>query len=314
MNPTECRIFFVYMIVPSYLKAGDKVALLATARKVSAEEIQPAVSILKSWGLEVEYAPNLFAVDNQFAGTDQQRTSDLQWAINHKEIKAVICARGGYGTTRIIDSIDFSNVRNYPKWFCGFSDITALHFELQKTGLESLHSIMLMQMGQPGGELALNSLKDALFGNLKEYSIPPHQKNKFGSCTGQLIGGNLSIINHLIGTSSISGFEGKILFIEDIDEYLYHIDRLLLQLDRADVFSAISGLVVGHFTKMNDNIVPFGKSAYGIVKERISAYNFPVCYGFPVGHESRNMAMYCGREASLTVNDNGARVSFSKLV
>jgi muramoyltetrapeptide carboxypeptidase len=296
------------MISPPKLLEGDSICILSTARKISVEEIQPATQILNSWGLKVILASHLFSINDQFAGTDEQRLSDLQQAIDDPSIKAIICARGGYGTSRISDKLDLSNLHENPKWIVGFSDVTALHLHLQTSGLESIHGIMPVVFSKPNSEESIDSLKWALFGNAVSYQIPPNNFNRLGKATGQLVGGNLSLINHIIGTGSEPDWKGKILFLEDIDEYLYHIDRLMLQLRRAGILKSILGLVVGHFTDMKDNAVPFGQNAYEIIQSNVCEYNFPVAFEFPIGHEAQNWAVICGRETELVVSET--RVEF----
>lgn len=288
------------------LQKGDTIAIVSTARKISIEEITYSLEVFRSWGLSVTTAPNLFAQDHQFAGTDAQRLADIQWAFDNPQIKAIICARGGYGTARIIDQIDFTNIKQQPKWVAGFSDVTVLLSHLQVHGIECLHAIMPILFPHPNAVNSIESMRKALFGELLEYQVPYNELNKLGTAKGEIVGGNLSIINNLIGTKSDFDFAGKILFIEDIDEYLYHVDRMMVQLDRSGKLANLAALIVGHFTDMKDNTIAFGQDAYQIINQTVKKYAYPVCYGFPIGHAFDNMALICGREAELMVSGAGS--------
>lgn len=296
------------MIVPPYLKAGDTIAIIASARKVSKEELAPARAMLESYGLRVAYGPNLFEAEHQLAGSDAQRAADLQWAINATEIKAVLFARGGYGTVRIIDQVDLSPLLKTPKWFAGYSDITLLHSELNTLGIASLHSTMAFSFDKH--EEATHSLKQLLFGETLSYTAEPHALNRTGSARGELVGGNLSILYAMAGTHSDLSTDGKILFLEDLDEYLYHVDRMMLQLKRSGKLSRLKGLVIGGMNDMKDNAIPFGKTAEEIIREAVSSYDYPVCFHFPAGHIPRNLAMCLGRSVSLEVNEAGSQLHY----
>lgn len=293
-------------VFPPFLNQNDKVCLLSTARKVSETEIKPAIEILKSWGLEVSLGKNLFEVENQFAGTDEMRLSDLQTAMNDAEIKAMFCARGGYGTPRIIDSLDWSEFKKHPKWIVGFSDVTVLLNAAQNEGVCSLHAPMLLFFDKPEYQVSISALKQTLFGEKLAISASSNVLNKLGTAKGILVGGNLSLIVNNIGTQSAFQSEGKILFLEDIDEYLYHIDRMMLQLKRAGVFSKLAGLVIGHFSDMKDNAIPFGETAYQIIARNVAEYDFPVAFGFQIGHDVQNMPVVVGAHYILDVNEVGA--------
>lgn len=277
------------MIEPKLLKKGSKIALISTARKVSEQEMKYAISVFQSWGLEVVCGKNLYQTENQFAGSDVQRTEDLQWALDSPDIEAIICARGGYGTARIIDSIDFSAFKKNPKWVVGFSDVTVLHCHLQALGYCSIHGIMPILFENPKAEKSVLSLKEALFtGNVsypENYKLPEVE----------IVGGNLSIIHNLIGTKSDLGTTGKILFLEDIDEHFYHIDRMINHLKRAHKLSNIKALVIGHFTDLKDNTIPFGKTVKEIILETVSKYDYPVIFDFPAGHDFNNLAIVFGK-------------------
>lgn len=288
---------------PPYLQKGDLIEIISTARKISLEEINPAKEILECWGFKVRFGKNLFKSDHQFAGTDAHRLEDIQHAIDDDAVKAILCARGGYGTVRIVDGIDWHSFLNQPKWIIGFSDVTVLHLHLNVLRVESLHATMPILFTQSGNEKSLESLKNTLLGKPEKYSFPFHPLNIIGKSSGEVIGGNLSIINQLIGTPSFPDLTAKILFIEDLDEYLYHIDRMMYQLKRAGVFNQIKGLIIGHMSDMNDNTIPYGKDVLEIISEHVKDYKFPVAFNLPVGHEADNRALICGKEMTLTVTD-----------
>lgn len=295
-------------IIPPYLQKGDTVAIIATARKISMEELQPAVAQLKNWDLEVVLGKNIFCVDNQFAGTDAERAADLQWALNDSKIKAIFIARGGYGTVRIIDHIDFSVFKLHPKWVVGYSDITVLHQHInQNFGVASMHATMPINFTK--NEEATESLRRALFGNPIEYSVASHSLNRIGEAKGELIGGNLSLIYALCGSKSDIATKGKILFIEDLDEYLYHIDRMMLNLKRSGKLENLSGLIVGGMTDMKDNTVPFGKTAEEIIYDAVKEYKYPVCFNFPAGHIDRNLTLIMGEKIAFTVKDDLTKIT-----
>jgi len=299
------------MITPPYLKSGDKIAIIATARKVSPAEMDDAISTFRSWGLQVVAGPHLFGERNQYSGTDEERASDLQMMLDDKEIKAIICARGGYGTVRIIDSLDFSIFEQRPKWIVGYSDITVLHSHIQtQFGIETLHATMPINFPDEGTAAAIESLRKALFGESLEYNIGSYPSNKTGNVSGVLSGGNLSILYSLTGTPSDIQTQDKILFIEDLDEYLYHIDRMMMNLKRSGKLSGIKGLIVGGLTKMNDNTVPFGKQAEQIIAEYAQDAGIPVCFNFPAGHIADNRALILGREVQLNITPNDVSVQF----
>ncbi|MBX0334160.1 LD-carboxypeptidase [Pontibacter sp. HSC-14F20] len=295
------------MITP--LQPADKIAIIATARLISHEEIATAIDILQGWGLEVEVGPTVGAQYGVFAGDDALRLQDLQQALDRPDIKAIICARGGYGTTRILDQVDFSHFQKHPKWIVGFSDITSLLCHIHSLGIESVHGIMPLLFPK-GTEAALDSLRRVLFGEELSYSTGPHTFNRTGIAEGELIGGNLALLHNVSGTSSDFSTKGKVLFLEDVDEYLYSIDRMMVHLDRAGKLKDLAGLIVGHFSDMKDNAIPFGKDAYEIIAEHTGKYNYPVCYGFPTGHEPDNLALVCGRRAKLEVEETGVRLEY----
>ena len=286
---------------PTNLKQGDKVAIISTARKLSQEELEFGVELLNTWGLEVVFGANLFEECNQFAGTTEQRVSDLQWALDTNEIKAVFCARGGYGTVKIIDEIDFTAFVQHPKWIIGYSDVTVLHNHInQNFNIQTLHAAMPFGFASNSAE-ALSSIKKVLFGEQLNYEFGAHPLNKNGEGEGELVGGNLSILYSLTGTKSQINTQGKILFLEDLDEYLYHIDRMIMNLDRAGMLKDLAGLIVGGMTDMNDNTIPYGQTAKEIILETVKKYNYPVCFNFFAGHLDDNRALPMGEKAKLVV-------------
>lgn len=285
---------------PSYLKKGDTVLIIATARARNKEQILPAIHALKTWGLIVETGKNLYKQYHQFAGTDKQRADDLQWALNHTTAKAIIIAGGGYGTLRIIDDVNFTAFKKYPKWIAGYSDTTVLHSRLMFLKTPCIHSTMAFQFSKHPE--ATESLRKLLFGEKISYKVPENRLNRAGQAEGQIVGGNLSLLYALSGSKDDVLTRNKILFIEDLDEQLYHIDRMLLQLKRSGKLKNLKALLVGGMTDMKDNAVPFGKTAEEIIYDAVKEYNYPVCFGFPAGHIEKNMALYFGKKASLLVS------------
>lgn len=293
------------MIKPPYLQKGDTIGITATARKISLEELQTAISIFENWGLKVELAPNLFKIDNQFAGTDAERAADFQYLADKPEIKAIICARGGYGTVRMVDLINWDKFSQNPKWLIGYSDVTVLHNHINKNlNIATLHATMCLGMDteNPDKVEAQNSIQKALFSELPRYELPEHNLNKQGDAKGIFVGGNLSVLYSILGSNSFPDTEGKILFIEDLDEYLYHIDRMMRGLKRAEKLQNIAALVVGGMSDMNDNTVPFGKTAEEIIFDVVKEYHYPVYFNFPAGHIDRNLALPMGINATIENN------------
>jgi len=292
---------------PPYLKKGDKIGIVAPARKISKEEIQFAIDIFEKWGLKIIFGKNLFGGENQYSGSDEQRTKDLQMMLDDNSIRAIISARGGYGTLRIIDKLDFKKFQKHPKWIIGYSDITVLHSHInQNFEIETLHAAMPISFSKD--EESVETLRKKLFGEKISYSINVHSLNRKGKAEGLLVGGNLSLLCALKGSKSGISTSGKILFIEDVDEYLYHIDRMMISLKRAGKLSHLAGLIVGGMTNMKDNQTPFGKTAEEIICESVAEFDYPICFGFPAGHQEKNLALPLGRRAKLNV---GKKVSLS---
>ncbi len=297
------------MKIPPYLKKGDTVGILATARKVDLEPLQPAISLLKSWGLNVVTGKTIGKENHQLAGADWQRATDFQEMLDDPSIKAIWCAKGGYGTVRIVDRIKFDKFKQDPKWFIGFSDATVLHSHINNMDIATLHSIMCVSVTNATAE-AKETLRKALFGETLQYSIPNHEFNKTGKAMGELVGGNLSVLYSIIGSESETDYKNKILFIEDLDEYLYHIDRMMMNLKRNGYFKNVKGIIVGAMTKMNDNDIPWGYDALEIVKDITKDYNIPICFNFPAGHITDNRALIFGKEITLEVTETGTKVTF----
>jgi muramoyltetrapeptide carboxypeptidase len=295
-------IFRVEMFTPDFLKKGDKIAIVAPARKISAEEINYAVKVFQSWGLVVVKSPNLHNSFHQFAGSDEERASDLEWAFSNSDIKAIICARGGYGTIRTLSKVDKEVILENPKWLVGYSDITALHSFLNRLGIQSIHGPMPISFETNTGD-SLEILRKFLFHEIIEkYLFEGNMLNIEGEVSGDLIGGNLSVIYSLRGTKYESDFDGKILFIEDLDEYLYHIDRMMMNLKESGILEKISGLIVGDMIDMHDNSVSFGYSAKEIVYNHVKDLKIPVAFIRGIGHGKMNLPLILGRKVTLKVS------------
>ena len=287
-----------------YLTKGSTIAIAATARHVDKEMIENAINIFESWGLNVLVNESLFARQNAFAGSDEIRAKAFQELLDNKDVNAIIIARGGYGTVRIIDQLDFTKFIQNPKIIAGFSDVTVLHAHINQNFENStLHSCMPVTMqGKYFNTATIESLKNALFGNSITIQFAQHTFNKNQTVSGELIGGNLSVLFSLLGSSSDLNFDNKILFIEDIGEYFYHIDRMMQTFKRAGKLKNLKALIVGGMNDMNENSSPFAfnKSCYEIIQETVQEYNFPVFYGFPAGHENLNLSVYLGKNCSIT--------------
>lgn len=297
------------MITPPYLQKGDTVAILATARKHIVKSMQPTIDLLESWGLNVVIGKSIGLEKNQLAGSDEQRAADLQEQLNNPNIKAIWCARGGYGTVRVVDLIDFTAFKKSPKWLVGFSDVTVLHNHLNTMGYKSIHGIMPISLAKASPE-AIESLRLSLFGQPLQYAIDPHPMNRLGKATGELVGGNLSILYSVLGSPSAIDCTDKILYIEDLDEYLYHIDRMMMNLKRNGCLQSLKGIIVGSMTDMKDNDIPWGKNALEIVQDVTKQYNIPVIFNFPAGHIHDNRALILGNNVTIEVTENCSIVVF----
>ncbi len=299
------------MVLPASLKPNDKIAIVATARKVSSDEMSRAAEVLKGWGLEVVYGNNLYRHENQYAGSDAQRTEDLQNALNDDSIRTILFARGGYGTVRIIDKIDFSAFEKNPKWLIGFSDITVIHSHVHTNfGIQTVHGPMAINFPKAPAHV-LDSLKNILFSAGHKIEAIHHQMNRRGKTKGILVGGNLSLLYALNGTDSDIDTKNKILFIEDLDEHLYHMDRMMMNLKRSGKLANLNGLIVGGMNDMRDNTKkfgfqtdnPFGKTAEEIISESVAEYDYPVSFNFPAGHIENNYPLILGSEIELNVGE-----------
>jgi muramoyltetrapeptide carboxypeptidase len=281
------------MIKPPFLKAGDKIGITCPAKTLR-RPIDDAIQLLASWGLKVVLGETVHAVFHQFSGTDELRASDMQRFIDDPDIKAIIAARGGYGCVRIVDAIDFTPLFTQPKWIVGFSDITVFHCHLNKMGIQSIHGQMPSTIPDSSAN-GLESLRKTLFGEEIHYPVSTHPLTIKGKMNGELIGGNLSILVSVLGSASDPDYDGKILFIEDVGEHLYAVDRMMRALDRAGKLARLKGLIVGGFTHMKDDEeTPFGFTVEEIILEVVKKYNYPVSFGFPAGHVQDNWAMKMG--------------------
>ncbi|TKC00342.1 S66 peptidase family protein [Pedobacter cryophilus] len=296
------------MIQPPALKKGDKIAITCPAKSLL-NPMTAAIQLLESWGLEVILGETVDAKFHQFSGTDELRAKDMQTFINDKEIKAIIAARGGYGCIRIVDQIDWTPLIENPKWIIGFSDITVFHLQLQSLGIQSLHAQMPSTIKESSKE-GLESLRKVLFGEELAYEIETSNLNKQGIAQGELIGGNLSLLIASLGSKTDVDYTNKTLFIEDVGEYLYSIDRMMRTLDRAGKLAQLKGLIVGGFTSLKDNDIPFGFTHQEIINDVISKYNYPVCYDFPAGHLPDNRALIFGRTVQLEINDHCTKITY----
>jgi len=283
--------------IPPYLQKGDTIGIVAPAGFMPIEKIQTCIETLDGWGYNVQAGATTHSnSQNYFSGTDEERLSDLQQMLDDRNIKAILCARGGYGVSRIIDGINFKKFMKHPKWIVGFSDITVLHCHIYSNyKIATLHAPMAAAFNDNGFEgQYVQSLKHALEGDNAWYEIPVHALNKRGEAIGELVGGNLSLLAHLIGTDSDIKTRGRILFIEEIGELLYKSDRMLWQLKRSGKLDKLAGLIIGSFSDNADTDRPFGKTIHEIIHDLVKEYDYPVCYNFPVGHTGENYALKIG--------------------
>lgn len=293
------------MKIPPPLQKGDTIGLLAPAGFMPFKKMQTCIETLDSWGYTVELGATTHSQSqNYFSGTDEERLADLQKMLDSKKLKAILCARGGYGFSRMIDKLNFKKFKKHPKWIIGFSDVTVLLTHLQaRLKTASIHGPMAAAFndGEPGNPY-LKSLKDALEGQKADYTWQTHPQNRHGEAEGELVGGNLSLLVHLIGTASEFNTKRKILFLEDIGEQLYNIDRMLWQLKRAGKLNKLSGLILGGFTDCKDTDRPFGKTLTEILQEHIEHLRIPVCFNAPVSHEKENYALKIGGRYKLSID------------
>lgn len=293
--------------IPPYLKKGDTIGIVCPAGYMPVEKAQTCIQTLQQWGYKVKIGKTLGGESlNYFSGTDEERLNDLQEMLDDKNVQAVLCGRGGYGVSRIIDSINFSSFKKNPKWLIGFSDITVLHAHIHsRYKIATLHAPMAGAFNDGGAQSTyIQSLKNALSGKKANYSVAAHPLNRKGIAEGILIGGNLALLAHITGSASEPDLKNKLLFIEDVGEYTYSVDRMLFQLKRAGKLKSLAGLIVGGFTDMKDTERPFGKPVYETIYDCVREYDYPVCMHFPVSHGKENYALKCGIAHKLTVNNN----------
>jgi muramoyltetrapeptide carboxypeptidase len=296
-------------IQPPFLKKGDKIAITCPAKKLPAP-MTDAVALLQSWGLEVILGETVGASYHQFAGDDDLRANDMQRLIDDDSIKAIIAARGGYGTIRMIDKVDFGRLAVNPKWLIGFSDITLLHTHIYSNyNLQTIHGQMPVNVPDASAR-SLKTLHTALFGEKLTYSFNSHALNREGDCEGILIGGNLSLLIASLSSVSDFNYDGKILFIEDVGEYLYAIDRMLRTLARAGKLARLVGLIVGGFTEVKDNDIPFGQTIEEIVMDIVKDHSYPVCFNFPAGHVPDNEAIILGKALNVSITGPFVKASY----
>ena len=295
-------------ITPPYLQSGDTIGVICPSGFMPYEKAQTCLQTLQQWGFALKPGKTLGTQFHYFSGTDEERLNDLQTMLDDENIKAILCARGGYGVSRIIDKIKWDKFLLKPKWIVGFSDITILHSHLfQNYNIASLHSPMAVAFNDGGSKNEyIQSLRKALLGVDYSYQCEAHPLNKQGKASGELVGGNLCLLAHLIGSKSSAKTKGKILFIEDVGEYIYNIDRQMIQLKRAGQLDELAGLIVGSFTDMKDTTVPFGQTIYELIRDKIKEYDYTVCFDFPVGHSTKNYALKHGMIHSLKVSEKGA--------
>lgn len=304
------------LIKPPYLKAGDTVAIVAPSGilKNRTTEVEQAKTLLKSWGLYTVVGKHVFSKDNHFAGTDDERCEDFQKALDNPKISAIWCARGGYGTVRILDKLDFSKFKSNPKWVIGYSDITALHNQIHNEGVESLHAIMCVSLPDDLSKIkaSITTFKKTIFGTPLLHNLKGSNYNKTGKASGQLVGGNLTMLHTMLGSKTSINVSKKILFIEEIGEYKYHIDRMLQSLKRAGYFNDCKGLIVGDMSKMRKNTTLWGTSIEQLVLDALSEYDFPIAFGMPAGHEKDNQALILGRTITLNVEKGKSSIVFKE--
>ena len=309
----QSNVLKTQLIQPESLKSGDTISILAPSGVLNNfdNKITKAINIFKSWGLNVVLGNHIYDKNGHFAGTDKNREKDFQKALDNKNIKAIWCARGGYGAVRIIDKLNFDNYLKNPKWIIGFSDITVIHNKLNFLNSESIHAMMITGFEDIGqNNDSLSKLKNVLFGDSLSYSIASNKNNKAGKSEGIIVGGNLTLIQSTIGSKTELKMKDKILFIEEIGEYAYHIDRMLYSLKRAGYFENCKGLIVGQISDVKKNTTDFGRSINELILDVLDEYNFPILFDFPAGHEKTNFPIILGRKVILDVSKPDSKVIF----
>ncbi|PCH74815.1 MAG: LD-carboxypeptidase [Flavobacteriaceae bacterium] len=302
------------LVRPPYLKKGDTIALLSPAGILRSKKdvITKAIKVMESWGLHVVIGENMYNQNHHFAGTDAQRTQDFQEALDNPSIKAIWTARGGYGTVRILDGLDYTKFIKKPKWIIGYSDITALHNQIHNLGFETIHGMMAVNFGTKPALISetIATFKKAVFGEDLKYTLPASTYNREGKAQGQLVGGNLTLLHCMLGSKTSLDTTDKILFIEEVGEYVYHVDRMLQSLKRAGYFKHVKGVIMGDISRIRKNPTPFGKTVEEVVLDNLKGLNIPVAFGMPAGHKDKNVALILGRKVTMTVSKQGSKVVF----
>jgi muramoyltetrapeptide carboxypeptidase len=289
--------------IPPYLKKGDTIGIVCPSGFMPYEKAATCIEVLQQWGYKIKTGKTLGSRFHYFSGTDKERLQDLQNMMDDAEVKAVLCGRGGYGMSRIIDELDFKKFRKNPKWLIGFSDITVLHAHVYRQfNIATLHAPMAAAFNDGEFEKEyVQSLRKALKGTAANYNCAPHSLNRNGKAEGELVGGNLSLVAHLVGSRSSFNTKGKILFLEDVGEYIYNVDRMMIQLKRNGMLNDLAGLIIGGFTEMKDTVAPFGTDVLTTIHSHIKEYAYPVCFDFPVSHDKNNYALKVGVKHELTI-------------
>lgn len=293
---------------PPALKKGDTIGIVCPAGYMPRAKAETSIRVLQEWGYRVRIGSTLGNQYHYFSGTDAERLADLQAMLDDATVKAILCGRGGYGMSRIIDQLDFTRFKKNPKWLIGFSDITVLHAHVNRQyKIATLHAPMAAAFNADEWKNPfVQSLQKALKGNLGRYACAAHALNRTGTAVGELVGGNLSLVAHLVGSRSSFVTKGKLLFLEDVGEYIYNIDRMLIQLKRSGMLKDLAGLIIGGFTEMKDTAIPFGTDVYSLIHAHVAAYAYPVCFDFPVSHDTTNYALKVGVTYRLSVAKNKA--------
>lgn len=298
-------------VTPPLLRAGDKIAIVAPARKIDRALIDRSIEILQEWGLQVALSANLYSSKHSYlSGSDDERLHDLQAAINDQSVSAILCGRGGYGSSRIVDRLDLSGLAEAPKWLVGFSDITSLHLRFLAERVQCIHGTMPVLFSRAESVLSVESLRKLLFNGVASMNAHPSAFNRTGEGIAMVVGGNLSLIVDSLGTQTEISTDNKILVIEEIDEYYYKVDRMMTQLKRAGKLSRLAGLVVGHMTDLKNGELTFASSVEEIISGAVAEYNYPVAFNFPTGHENPNLAWVQGGTAALQVTGGGSSLKF----
>ena len=295
-----------------HLVAGDLIEIVAPAKAIEQEHVDFTKDFLENAGFRVRIGNHCLGRNNYFSGTVAERLSDFQSAIDDPEVKAILCARGGYGCVQLVDKIQWANMLRHPKWVIGFSDVTVFHQRLGKLGLQSIHATMPLNFSKNSPE-ALSTLISALKGEPYSIKSAPDDKNKLGVTEGILRGGNLSILYSLLGTDDQGDYSNSILFIEDLAEHIYHLDRMFFALEKSGVLNKIKGLIVGGMTDLKDTVPSFGASYQDVIRSHFEYRKIPICFDFPVGHVNDNRAMIVGAEVQLDVNEKGAKLDIARL-